>query len=235
MAQDPITPEAEMAAPAQDAVASDAPLKPTENVTSAPVSDTELEASDTVAAAVVKTPAPVSESKTEKTVAVEDKPAPVAAKAEPAEMPKAAAKPAPARKKAPAKPRAAARRPAKAAAQPAAAAADVGAASKTAAVKSDFAGCLAIPSFDFSAMFKPQAALTDAIIEQNIEMLDFVKNRYNQECDTLEALCATRSPMEAMPIMTDFWHSAVSDYTAQAEKFTSALMGMTEKSVNAAL
>ena len=82
---------------------------------------------------------------------------------------------------------------------------------------------------DASAMLSPaavgslmrmQANLFDAWMKCNIEVLDFLKNRFEEDRKLAAHMGESADPAAALNVYAEFWRKAMSDYAGEADKLT---------------
>ena len=96
------------------------------------------------------------------------------------------------------------------------------------------AGCLATPTMDFGMFLRPQFHLAEAMLKQNIEMLDFLKTRVERDRLMLAKLAAMQDPAQAMELWTGFWQAMLSDYAGETNKLAASVAGIAEQAVRTA-
>lgn len=69
-----------------------------------------------------------------------------------------------------------------------------------------------------SAMLRAQARMMDSVLKQNIETLDFLKQRFEKDRTMMQSLAESADPGQVMQVMQDFWSRSVKDYTDEAGK-----------------
>jgi len=69
-----------------------------------------------------------------------------------------------------------------------------------------------------AAIMQAQIRMMDSVLRQNIEALDFVKQRFEKDRAMMAQLAEVKDPAEAMKVMESFWSSSVSDYADEAGK-----------------
>ncbi|MBZ4022980.1 hypothetical protein CKO11_10970 [Rhodobacter sp. TJ_12] len=70
----------------------------------------------------------------------------------------------------------------------------------------------------WSMVFAPQARMAEAMLGQNIEMLDFLKARFERDKAMLGELARAKDPMEAAKLWQDFWSRMFTDYSVETTK-----------------
>lgn len=70
----------------------------------------------------------------------------------------------------------------------------------------------------WSMFFAPQARMAEAMLGQNIELLEFVKARFERDKAMLADLSRIDDPAEAMRIWQDFWGRMFTDYSVETTK-----------------
>jgi hypothetical protein len=69
-----------------------------------------------------------------------------------------------------------------------------------------------------AAMVRAQARMMDSVLKQNIETLDFLKQRFEKDRAMVQSLADSADPTQAMKVMQDFWSNSLKDYTDEAGK-----------------
>lgn len=92
-----------------------------------------------------------------------------------------------------------------------------------------------LPSVDGWAMFfKPQARMAEAMIKQNIEMLEFLKARFERDRLMLEDLANAKDQTAAMGLWQDFWQRMLSDYSVETNKLAASATEIAEQAIRTA-
>lgn len=86
-------------------------------------------------------------------------------------------------------------------------------------------GGLKNPSFETAQQFaasmaRLQAHAAKAVIEYNLEAVDFVKHRLIRDADFVARMAASKDFGEALGVYSNFWQEALSEYTDEAGKLT---------------
>jgi hypothetical protein len=69
-----------------------------------------------------------------------------------------------------------------------------------------------------SAIMRAQARMMDSFLKQNIETLDFMKQRFEQDRTVFNRLAESDDPAAALTVLQDFWNRSVKDYADEAGK-----------------
>ncbi len=82
------------------------------------------------------------------------------------------------------------------------------------------------PSFETAQQFaasmaRLQAHAAKAVIDCNIEAVDFVKHRLNRDADLVARMAASRDFGEMLGVYSDFWQKALDEYSDEAGKLAS--------------
>lgn len=97
------------------------------------------------------------------------------------------------------------------------------------------AGFMPLPdSGDVSQIVTPHLHMADALIARNIEMLDFLKARFERDREMIGKLADERDPMKAMSLWGEFWQCTMTDYSTQMTKLATSASGLAEQAVRAA-
>lgn len=68
-----------------------------------------------------------------------------------------------------------------------------------------------------------QGIVFDAVMRQNIAVLDFLKLRFERDRDIARRLAAAREPQEAIRLWSDFWTRAAQDYATEPTQLSEAM------------
>jgi len=80
-----------------------------------------------------------------------------------------------------------------------------------------------------TAAMRAQARMMDALLKQNIEVLDFLKQRYEKDRALFSSLADAENPNDVMTLWSGFWSSAMSDYSSEASKLGSLAAATAEQ------
>ncbi len=69
-----------------------------------------------------------------------------------------------------------------------------------------------------AAIMQAQIKMMDSVLRQNIEALDFVKQRFEKDRAVMARLAEVKDPAEAMKVMESFWNRSMKDYADEAGK-----------------
>lgn len=99
----------------------------------------------------------------------------------------------------------------------------------------NMAGCMPVPDVSgMNSMMSPQLKMMEALIAQNIEMLDFLKTRFERDQDMVGKLADEADPLKAMSLWGEFWQRAASDYATEMSKLATSMTGIAERAVRTA-
>jgi len=70
----------------------------------------------------------------------------------------------------------------------------------------------------WSMFFAPQARMAEAVLAQNIEMLEFLKTRFERDRAMLADLAKVSDPLVAGKMWQDFWTRMFTDYQTETTK-----------------
>ncbi|PCD76749.1 hypothetical protein [Pseudothioclava arenosa] len=104
--------------------------------------------------------------------------------------------------------------------------------------KTGMAGVFAVPD-DIglgmvNKMLRPQMAMAQAIIDQHIETLEFLKTRFERDREMLGVLSQTVDPVQAATLWSEFWQRSASDYAMESAKLSTSLQHVTEQAIKSA-
>lgn len=69
-----------------------------------------------------------------------------------------------------------------------------------------------------TAILRAQARMMDSILRQNIEVLDFLRTRFEKDRAIFNDLAANTDPARAIELLQSFWNRSLSDYADEAGK-----------------
>ncbi|PWE50524.1 hypothetical protein DEM26_06285 [Thioclava sp. NG1] len=99
----------------------------------------------------------------------------------------------------------------------------------------NMAGCMPVPDMgSVSSVMAPQLKMMESMIAQNIELLEFLKARFERDQEMVNQLSETADPMRAMTLWGEFWQRTASDYTAEMTKLATSMTGIAERAVRSA-
>jgi hypothetical protein len=81
-----------------------------------------------------------------------------------------------------------------------------------------------------TAIMRAQARMMDQVLKQNIETLDFLRQRFEKDRETFNRLAESGDPAKAMDVMQEFWNRSVKDYADEAGKL-GALAAVTAEEI----
>ena len=71
-----------------------------------------------------------------------------------------------------------------------------------------------------ASMARLQAHAARAMIDYNLEAVDFVKHRLTRDADFVSRMAASKDFGEALGVYSDFWQQAFAEYSDEAGKLT---------------
>jgi hypothetical protein len=83
-------------------------------------------------------------------------------------------------------------------------------------------------------MTAPHLHMVEKMIAQNIEVLDFLKARFERDQDMVRVLSLEADPIKAMGLWGEFWQRTMSDYGAEMAKLATSASGLAEQAVRSA-
>lgn len=78
-------------------------------------------------------------------------------------------------------------------------------------------------------MMQGQVRMMDALLKQNIEALDFLRQRFEKDRAMLAELAGAKDGAAAGTVLTEFWQKAFSDYSAEAGRLGSLMAASVEQ------
>lgn len=82
-----------------------------------------------------------------------------------------------------------------------------------------------------AAMTRMQSHVFDAFMRQNIEMLDFLRARFERDRKLVADISAVEDPQEAARLWQDFWREAMADYSGESTKLAGIMSGVAQDAV----
>lgn len=92
----------------------------------------------------------------------------------------------------------------------------------------------ASPFDTWEMFFAPQARMAEALIKHNIEMLEFLKTRFERDRALLDDLAKARSQAEAGQLWQEFWGRMLSDYSSETNKLAASASEIAETALRSA-
>lgn len=86
----------------------------------------------------------------------------------------------------------------------------------------------------WTPFFAPQARMAEAMIGLNIEMLDFLRARFERDRAMLADLANASDPAEAARMWQDFWGRMFIDYSAETTKLAATAGEIAETALRTA-
>lgn len=106
---------------------------------------------------------------------------------------------------------------------------------KTTTSTTTFTSMLKAPSADTWTMFmKPQARMAESMLKHNIEILEFLKARFERDREMLDELADAGSPAEAMAMWQGFWQKMLTDYSVETNKLAASATEIAEQAIRTA-
>ena len=78
-------------------------------------------------------------------------------------------------------------------------------------------------------MLKAQVRMMDAVLKQNIETLEFLRQRFEKDRAMLSQLSEAKDSATAGSVLTEFWQKAYSDYSAEAGRLGAMMTATVEQ------
>lgn len=86
----------------------------------------------------------------------------------------------------------------------------------------------------WTTLFAPQARMAEAMLKQNIEMLDFLKARFERDRAMLEDLANAKDQAQAATLWEDFWQRMLTDYSVETNKLAATATEIAETALRSA-
>lgn len=80
-----------------------------------------------------------------------------------------------------------------------------------------------LPGDMMHGVLRAQARMMDAVLKQNIEALEFLRQRFEKDRAMIAELAEAKDSAEAGMALTQFWQKAFSDYSAEAGRLGSLM------------
>ena len=78
-------------------------------------------------------------------------------------------------------------------------------------------------------VMQAQVRMMDAVLKQNIEALEFLKNRFEKDRAMLGELATTKDAAAAGAVLTGFWQKLASDYMQEAGRLGSLMQATAQE------
>lgn len=78
-------------------------------------------------------------------------------------------------------------------------------------------------------VMQAQVRMMDAVLKQNIEALEFLKNRFEKDRAMLEELASAQDAAAAGAVLTGFWQKLASDYMQEAGRLGSLMQATAQE------
>lgn len=83
------------------------------------------------------------------------------------------------------------------------------------------------PAHDgMNPLVAPQIRMAEALLQQQIDFLDFLKTRFESDRKMLGELAHSGDPYAAMSLWSEFWQNAATDYATESAKLSAAMQGV---------
>lgn len=82
-----------------------------------------------------------------------------------------------------------------------------------------------------TAVTRMQGKMVDAVLRQNIETLDFLKERFEKDRALIATMVEKKDPSAVMHLLTEFWQKAMEDYANETGKLTATMASATEQAI----
>ena len=90
------------------------------------------------------------------------------------------------------------------------------------------------PNAAAAALGKPQAQMMEAMFRQNIEMLDFLRARFERDRALVAKMAAASESGDVMTLWAEFWQKTLADYSSETSKLASTATELAEQAVRSA-
>lgn len=103
-------------------------------------------------------------------------------------------------------------------------------------------GAFAVPEMDaaqrqmaqvFETMARAQGRMVDAMMQSNIEVMAFVRDRLERDRTMVTALAGAKDPAEAAALWSEFWQKAMADYGDESGKLSEMVAGLAAEMLRA--
>lgn len=85
-----------------------------------------------------------------------------------------------------------------------------------------------------AVVIKPQAQMMEALLKQQIEVLDFLRARYERDRALVSKLATATESNEVMSLWSDFWQRTLADYTTETTKLATSVTEIAQQAVRSA-
>lgn len=84
------------------------------------------------------------------------------------------------------------------------------------------------------ALSRMQGTIFDAVMRQNIEVLDFLKARFERDRELAQHITHAADPADAVRLWAEFWQKAASDYAGEPARLSELMQKSVTHAVAAA-
>lgn len=90
------------------------------------------------------------------------------------------------------------------------------------------------PNAAAAAVIKPQAQMMEAMFKQNIELLDFLRARFERDRAMVAKLAHASETGDVMTLWAEFWQKTLADYSTETSKLAASASELAEQAVRSA-
>ncbi|SEM63812.1 Phasin protein [Gemmobacter aquatilis] len=85
-----------------------------------------------------------------------------------------------------------------------------------------------------SALIRPQAKMMEALLKQNIEVLAFMRARYERDLGLVSRMADATESGEVMSLWSEFWQRTLADYGTETNKLAASVSEIAQQAVRSA-
>lgn len=85
-----------------------------------------------------------------------------------------------------------------------------------------------------SALIRPQAKMMEALLKQNIEVLAFLRSRYERDLGLVSRMADATESGEVMSLWSEFWQRTLADYGTETNKLAASVSEIAQQAVRSA-
>ena len=85
-----------------------------------------------------------------------------------------------------------------------------------------------------SALIRPQAKMMEALLKQNIEVLAFLRARYERDLGLVARMADATESGEVMSLWSEFWQRTLADYGTETNKLAASVSEIAQQAVRSA-
>ncbi|OHC46215.1 MAG: hypothetical protein A2092_06950 [Rhodobacteraceae bacterium GWE1_64_9] len=85
-----------------------------------------------------------------------------------------------------------------------------------------------------AALIRPQAQMMEALLRQNIELLDFLRTRFERDRVMVAHLASATEAGDVMSLWAEFMQRSLADYGSETHKLAASVTDIAQQAVRSA-